>query len=291
MPTLVTSIERQSKVRRILIGILAANIVVVVVKLLVGYATHSLAVLGDAIHSSVDVVNNLFGLAVVRVAAKGPDEDHPYGHAKFETLGALVIVVLLSVSIFELARGAVTRLISGATPPPIPGVAFVMLIATLLVNIAVVRFETRAGHRLHSDMLLADALHTKVDVWITLAVLAGLGLARFGWGWADPALALVVAALVGQAGYQIVRRSIPTLVDERILDEDSIRREAEHVDGVRAAYAIRSRGAAAQRFAELTIAVDGQADVESAHDIADRVEQRLRDTLQLHEVMVHVEPC
>ena len=123
------------------------------------------------------------------------------------------------------------------------------------------------------------------------AYLAGLALARAGLAWADPALGLIVAVLVGRAGYQILRRAIPSLVDERAFDQTTIQREAEGVDGVVSAYAIRSRLAGDRRFAELTIAVDGKADVASAHLIADEVEDRLRHSLQLDAVTVHVEPC
>jgi cation diffusion facilitator family transporter len=239
----------------------------------------------------VDAVNNLFGLAVVRLASKAPDEDHPYGHAKFETLGALLIALLLSLSIFELVRGAVARLLMGAPPLNISSGALVLLVFTLTVNIGVVWFETRLGRRLRSDLLLADALHTRTDVFITLGVLTGLALARAGLAWADPALALVVAVLVGRAGYLILRRSIPSLVDERAFDQATIKGEAEGVSGVVSAYAIRSRLAGDRRFAELTIAVDGDSNVANAHRIADQVEGRLRETLHLDEVTVHVEPC
>jgi cation diffusion facilitator family transporter len=228
---------------------------------------------------------------VVRVAAKAPDEDHPYGHAKFETLGALLIALLLALSIFELVRGAVARLMSGAPPLNVSGTALALLVFTLAVNVGVVWFETRAARRLRSDLLLADALHTRTDVFITLGVLGGLALARAGLAWADPALALIVAVLVGRAGYQILRRAIPSLVDERAFDQTTIQRVAEGVDGVMSAYAIRSRHGGDRRFAELTIAVDGRADVASAHRIADQVEGRLRDSLHLDEVTVHVEPC
>jgi cation diffusion facilitator family transporter len=291
MPSVVDSREKSSGVRRVLGGILVANIVVVVVKFIVGLDTNSLAVFGDALQSSVDSASNLFGIFVVRVASKAPDEDHPYGHAKFETLGALLIALLLALSIFELVRGAVARLMSGAPPLNVSSTALALLVFTLLVNIGVVWFETRAGRRLKSDLLLADALHTRTDVFITLGVLGGLGLARAGLAWADPALALIVAVLVGRAGYQILRRAIPSLVDERAFDQATIQREAEGVDGVVSAYAIRSRHGGDRRFAELTISVDGNADVASAHRIADQVEGRLRDSLQLDEVTVHVEPC
>jgi cation diffusion facilitator family transporter len=291
MPSVVDSREKSSGVRRVLGGILVANIIVVIVKYSVGIETNSLAVFGDALQSSVDAANNLFAIFVVRVAYKAPDEDHPYGHAKFETLGALLIALLLALSIFELVRGALVRLISGAPPLNVSSVALAFLVFTLVVNVGVVWFETRAGRRLNSDLLLADALHTRTDVFITLGVLGGLALARAGLGWADPVLALMVAILVGRAGYQILRRSIPTLVDERVFDWATIQREAEGVDGVKSAYAIRSRRAGDRRFAELTIAVDGRSDVTSAHHIADQVEDRLRDSLQLDEVTVHVEPC
>ena len=291
MPSGINARERSSRVRRVLGGILVANIVVVIVKFTVGVNTNSLAVFGDALQSSVDSANNLVAIFVVRVAAKAPDEDHPYGHAKFETLGALLIALLLALSIFELVRGAVARLLSGAPPLNVSGFALGLLVFTLVVNIGVVWIETRAGRRLQSDLLLADALHTRTDVFITVGVLAGLALARAGLAWADPALALVVATLVGRAGYQILRRSIPTLVDERAFDQSTIQREAEEISGVVSAYAIRSRLAGDRRFAELTIAVDGQSNVANAHRIADQVEERLRDRLELDEVTVHVEPC
>jgi cation diffusion facilitator family transporter len=291
MPSVVDSREKSSGVRRVLGAILVANIVVVVVKFMVGVDTNSLAVFGDALQSSVDSANNLFAIFVVRVAAKAPDEEHPYGHAKFETLGALLIALLLALSIFELVRGAIARLLSGAPPLNVSGTALGLLVFTLTVNVAVVWWETRAGRQLNSDLLLADALHTRTDVFITLGVLGGLALARAGLAWSDPALALVVAVLVGRAGFQILRRSIPTLVDERAADQAAIQREAEGVRGVISAYSIRSRHAGDRRFAELTISVDGGANVASAHQIADQVEDRLRDNLQLDEVTVHVEPC
>jgi cation diffusion facilitator family transporter len=291
MPSVTNARKRSSRVRGVLGGILVANIIVVVVKFTVGVDTNSLAVFGDALQSAVDSANNIFAIFVVRVAAKAPDEDHPYGHAKFETLGALLIALLLALSIFELVRGAVARLLYGAPPLNVSGMALALLVFTLAVNIGVVWIETRAGRKLQSDLLLADALHTRTDVFITVGVLAGLALSRAGLAWADPALALIVGVLVGRAGYQILRRSIPTLVDERAFDQATIQREAEEISGVVSAYAIRSRHAGDRRFAELTIAVDGQSNVAQAHRIADQVEDRLRDRLQLDEVTVHVEPC
>jgi len=283
--------DRTRQVRGVLLGILLANLAVVGVKFVVGLSIGSLAVVGDAMHSSVDAINNVFGLAVVRFASKGPDAEHPYGHAKFESLGALLIVVFLSLSVFELLRGAWERLSHGSPALTVTPFQVGILALTLLINLWVVWFETRAGRRLNSAILLADAAHTRVDVFITLAVLGGLGLAHLGYPAADPVLAIVVAFLVVRVGWEIVGHSLPTLVDGAAVDEGRIRREAEEVDGVRSAYAIRSRTAAALSFAEVTIAVDGEQNVANAHRIADAVEARLRDQLGFYQVQVHVEPC
>jgi cation diffusion facilitator family transporter len=283
--------SRTDAIRGVLQGLLVANLVVVVIKFVVGWTTGSLAVFGDAIHSSVDALNNILGLAVMRVAAKGPDDEHPYGHAKFESLGALLILVFLSVTIFELMKGAVERLTHPARPLAVDTTEGALIVFTLIVNIWVSWYETRAGRRLKSEILLADAAHTRVDVYITSAVIVGLVLSRMGHSWADSVLALVVCLLIARVGFQIFRRSLPALVDERALDGVDIQRVAETVPGVMSAYAIRSRTAADIRFAELTIAVDGRENVTAAHQIADAVEEQLRATLSVHEVVVHVEPC
>ena len=291
MPPATPPADREGQVRRVLTALLAANLAVVGIKIGVGVATGSLAVFGDVLHSSVDAVNNILALVITRLAARGPDDDHPYGHAKFETLGALTIVVFLSVTIFELLRGAVARLAHGGSTVTFGAVEGVLLSLTLGINLWVAWYERRAGERLRSEILLADAAHTRSDIWITLAVIGGLLLARAGVAWADPALTIVVAALVAHVGYEIVRRSMPTLLDQAALSESEIRRVAETVSGVRGAYGIRSRMAADQRFAELTIAVEGAASVDAGHRIADAVEQTVGATLGVQHVLVHVEPC
>jgi len=283
--------DRATQVRRVLLGLLLANLVVVGAKLGVGLAAHSLAVLGDTLHSAVDALNNVLALVVVRVASKAPDDDHPYGHQKFETLGALLIVGFLSNPCFELVRGGVGRL-AGSHPAPTPStLQLAIMVATLGINALVAWYENRRGHDLASHLLIADASHTKSDVLITVGVLIGLLLARRGWWWADPAFAIVIAALIVRVAYRILQESIPELVDQRAVDTAAIRTAAQDIRGVKSAYGIRSRGSANVRYAEVTIAVDGDANVQAAHAIADQVEERLKRDLALSEVTVHVEPC
>ncbi|MBI4419227.1 MAG: cation transporter [Gemmatimonadetes bacterium] len=281
---------RTTQIRRVLWGILVANLAVVAAKFAIGLATHSLAVLGDAVHSATDALNNVLALGVIRVAAREPDEDHPYGHNKFETLGALAIVVFLSISGFELVKGAVDRLLTGTQPLAVTGLQLAVLAGTLAINSVVALYETGRGRALDSDLLLADAGHTRADVLITIGVLAGVLLSRAGYPVADPIAALLVTGAIVWIATGIVRRSVPVLVDQHAVPAAAIRAAAERVSGVHSAYHIRSRGAPHLRFAEVTIAVDGGAAVKDAHRIADAVESRLREELDLHEVVVHVEP-
>jgi cation diffusion facilitator family transporter len=285
--------QRASAIRRVLLALLVANLAVVGAKLGVGVVSSSLSVLGDALHSTIDALNNVLALLVIGVAAKAPDEDHPYGHGKFETLGALAIVGFMSITCFELVRDAASRLAAGRAAPVISNLQFGVLGCTLGANVLVALYETRRGRELQSDLLLADAAHTRADVFITAGVLIGMMLARQGLWWADPALALIIALFIVRIAYEIFRRTVPVLVDARALPDTTIRQAAERVPGVERAYGIRSRGGAAAhaRYAEVTIAVDRLATVEAAHAVADAVEERLKAELQLHEVTVHIEPC
>jgi len=285
--------DRAALVRRVLIGLLVANLAVVGAKFFVGMFSGSLAVLGDALHSTVDALNNVLALVVARLASKAPDEDHPYGHGKFETLGALAIVGFMSITCFELVRDAVGRLVAGRVPPVLSDAQLGVLVATLAVNAFVAQYEARRGRELDSELLLADAAHTRADVFITLGVLIGMLAARQGLAWADPVLAMLIAGFIVRIAYRIFQRAVPVLVDARALPDTTIQALAESVCGVKGAYGIRSRGGDGLqlRYAEVTIAVDRAANVAAAHAIADQVEERLKQDLRLHEVTVHVEPC
>ena len=284
--------DPSSAVRRVLKGLLLANIAVLVAKAAVGILSGSLAVLGDALHSSVDALYNVLGLIVVRVASLAPDEDHPYGHGKFETLGALSIVVFLSITCFELIRSAIQNLVSGGHTIQVTDLGLAVLVATLGTNILVAWYENRRGFQLGSELLIADAAHTRTDVFITIGVLIGVLFSRQGYVWVDPVVAIVVALMIVRVAYKILARTIPVLVDERAIPEPTIRKSAQAVEGVKSAYGIRSRGGTAGvRYAEVTIAVDRGANVAAAHAIADAVEERLKQDLELKEVTVHVEPC
>lgn len=283
--------DRLSRIRRVLWFVLAANLFVVFVKVFVGLRTGSLAVLGDAAHSGVDALNNVVGLLAVNVAAAPPDDEHPYGHRKYETLAALAVVSFLSITGFELVSSAVGRLLGSAAAPRIDPLTFALLAGTMLVNTLVAVSEARAARRLRSPVLSADARHTAADVLITLSVIGGLGLVALGWTDADAWLAILVAGLIARSGWAILKGTIPVLVDSRAIEASRIRRFIGPVDGVLDVTEVRSRGdLATEAFAELTVIVDGEITVERGHAIADEVERKLLDA-GFTNAVVHVEPA
>jgi cation diffusion facilitator family transporter len=286
-----TGAIRGPEIRATLLVILVLNAAVVAAKVAVGVRTGSLSVLGAALESGFDMLNNVVGIVLVGIAARGPDEDHPYGHEKFETLGALAIVGFLSISCFELLREGVRYMVVGRTPRA-PSVAeLLVVLATMAVNFFVVWYERRRGRQLNSAFLMADAAHTGSDVYVTAAALASLVLARMGLGFIDPILAIAVALVIAWNGYQIVRGTVPFLVDERAVDASEIRALLSVSPGISDVPFVRSRAmASGVLFAEVTICVDANTTVQEAHTIADAVEERLADKLGASEVTVHVEP-
>jgi cation diffusion facilitator family transporter len=279
-------------VRRTLLVVLVLNALVAVVKVIVGVRTGALAVLGAALESGLDMLNNVIGVMLVHVAGRAPDEDHPYGHDKFETLGTLGIVGFLSISCFELLREGVSSLAERRAPGTVELLDLVVIVFTLVVNVVVVIYERRRGRELGSAFLLADAAHTGTDTLVTLLALGSLVLSRSGWAHLDAMLAIAVALIIAWSGYQILRESIPILVDERAIAAQELRSVVLAVPDIRDVRKVRSRSTASgQLFAEVTIAVSGSTSVDEAHRLADAVEEAIAREFGTSEVTVHVEPA
>ena len=278
-------------VRRTLLVVLIINVIVAIIKVVVGARTGALTVLGAALESGLDLLNNLIGMMLVTVAARAPDEEHPYGHDKFETLGALGIVGFLSISCFELLREGIAALTAHSRPIGITAGDVALVAATLAANAFVVWFERRQGRRFNSAFLLADASHTGSDVLVTLMAIASLALSNTGWPGLDAVLAITVALIIAWSGLQILRQSIPILVDERAIDADELRGIVRDVPGIRDIRSVRSRfTASGQLFAEVTVAVAGDSSVDEGHRLADAVEAAIERAFGASQVTVHIEP-
>lgn len=278
------------QVMRVLLWILLLNFIVAVAKLVAGIVSGSLTVVSDAVHSSIDMLNNVVGIVVIRFASTPPDREHPYGHAKFETLAAFSIAGFLFLACFELGSRAVRQLFSSDFQPPNITVATVAtILTTLLVNIFVTRYELRRGRELGSELLTADAMHTRTDVFVTISVLLSFILIHFGYYIVDALFALGIAGVIAWSGFELFRQTVPVLVDAAMVDEHRIEQIVLAVSGVRGCEKIRSRGRPGDLFIDLVLKVDAQV-LEDAHEITEEVEKRLRAEFGRASITIHFEP-
>jgi len=285
-------VEKFRAIRRVLIVTLILNLVATAAKLIVGYWTGSLSLIADGFDSVFDSASNIIGLVGIHIAARPADEEHPYGHRKFETFAALSISLLLSLTCWELIESAWARLTASETIVPEVNVwSFVALLVSIAVHAIVVIYESRAGKRLKSEILVADAMHTRSDIYLSLSVIAGLVTVRLGVPIVDPILALIIAGLIAKIGFDIIRSSSRVLLDRAVLDINRVERIALEVDGVRSCHHIRSRGQEDDIHLDLHIQVDPQISVEKGHEIAHQVQRRLQKELEgVRDVIVHIEP-
>jgi cation diffusion facilitator family transporter len=289
----VTKGMYQRGVRRVLLFTLFLNLTVVTGKLIAGILAGSLSVISDAIHSSVDSLNNIVGLIVMKYATAEPDEGHPYGHAKFETLAAFAIAGFLFVTCYEIGVSAFKRLFKDDVPPPkITALTIGVMIGTILVNIVVTVYEHREGKRLKSEFLIADAVHTRSDVLVSCAVLGGLALINLGYVWLDPVVSLVVAAFIAWNGYQIFKATVPALVDAAPEPPTRIAEIVESVPGVHSVHDVRTRASGGEMFIEmhLHISSDVERDHVASHAITEEVERKLAQEFGRVTATIHVEP-
>jgi len=244
----------------------------------------------DAFHSAMDSSSNIIGLFATRIAARPPDQNHPYGHRKAETFATFAIAVLLALACWEILSQAIARV---HTPTPVQAnlPSLIVMAVTIVINLAVSRYESERAKTLRSDLLTADAAQTRSDVFVSLSVLLSLAAASLGFAWVDIVMALVIAVLLGRTAYQIVLRSVAVLTDEAALDPRRIEQVVLSVPGVVLSHHIRSRGPADDIAIDLHVHVDPHLSLEQAHRITHQVTQALQQQFPgVRDVVVHLEP-
>lgn len=284
------SFERSCAVKNVLFYTLIANSLVALAKVLYGYFTHSIAILSDGFHSFFDGVSNIIGLIGVSIASHPPDKRHPYGHRKYETLFTLVIAAMIFITCYQIIKNAYESLFN--TPKAIiTPVSFIIISITLAINIIVMIYESRKGKELNSEFLTADARHTRSDIFVSLSVIFGLILFKTGYTKADAAVGIIIAFLIAKMGYEIIKEASSILVDTVCIDTGLIERALMDVDGVKGCHDIRTRGTIKSIFLDLHVSVSPDITLEDAHNIADRVEEMIKERFPgVVDIVVHVEP-
>ncbi|RJE86500.1 cation diffusion facilitator family transporter [Paracoccus onubensis] len=281
------------KTLQIAMGSIAVGVVVLCMKLVAWWLTGSVALLSDALESTVNVATAIAALIAIRVAARPADAGHPYGHHKAEFFSAVLEGVMIIVAALLIMREAWL----GFLEPPVldaPVMGIAINAAAALLNAYWAHILVNRGTQLGSPALIADGKHLWTDVVTSAAVLSGVILAvATGWTLLDPLLAGLVGLNILWTGWKLTAASLSGLMDEAVPDdtlEDIRRIISDRASGAIEAHDLRTRHAGQVTFIDFHLVVDGQTTVDEAHRICDKIEQSLNARLPKAQITIHVEP-
>jgi len=279
----------------------ASNSVLVTLKLVTGLLTGSISVLSEAAHSSMDLIASIIAFFAVRISAKRPDAEHPFGHGKVEDISALAEAMLIVIAAVWIVVEAIHKIIVPQLLATVDWGIAVMLLS-VVANIIVSKLLFIVGKKADSPALIADAWHLRTDVWTSAGVLTGLAIIWVGsrvWpgvnlSWIDPVAAIGVAILILRAALELTVGAIKDLIDT-----SPPAHEMYWLSGyleswyptVRSIHRIRTRKSGASRFIDLHIVVDPAMTVSDSHAITEKMTAAVREKLIGADLTVHIEPC
>ncbi|HXC62459.1 MAG TPA: cation diffusion facilitator family transporter [Nitrospiria bacterium] len=278
------------QVKNILSLTLFLNLLVAVIKLLWGRWTNSLSMQADGFHSLFDGASNIIGLVGIWAARHPPDDCHPYGHKKFETFAAFGISVFLFVTCFSILENSYARFQTGVVPD-VPGLSFLIMLATMGINLFVTWYEQKQAVALKSGILQADSMHTLSDVYSSLTVLIGLAAVRLGLPILDSIMAVAIAGFIGRTGFKILFESSRVLSDASRVDPRLVKEVVMQVPGVKSCHSIRTRGLENHVFVDCHIYVQPDMTADKTHDLVHEIEDLIKKEMsEVVDVVIHVEP-
>lgn len=259
---------------------IVASAAMAIAKLVVGIAIGSLALISEALHSSVDMVATVITWLVVRVSDKPADDEHHYGHGKLESLSALGVIAMLYVLAGGIVVQAWSHLRENADPPTLSAIPFIVLIVDIAVNFWRARALHRTAVATSSQALAADALHFASDVLGSIAVIIGLGLSAIGYRWGDPVAALGIAVVISLLGLRLARSTVETLLDRA---PEGVTEKAHaamaRVPGILAIERLRVRMVGPTHFIDVVVHVSRIDPIDRVDAIKRDVEHAVHETL------------
>ena len=281
---------KYKQIIKVLAFALSLNLIVAFAKLVYGHLTGSISMKADGFHSLMDGASTIVGMLGIWVASRPPDESHPYGHRKHEQFASLFIGGLLLITGFEVARGAIQTIYEPSIPR-VTSLSFAIMLGTMAVNFLVTKLESQKGREYNSQILIADSLHTRSDIFVSIGVILSLVAVKAGYPIIDVVAGIVIALIITKAGLDVVREVSFTLLDASVLDTDMLCEIALEIEGVEDCHNIRTRGTADNVYVDLHVQVKEDMQIDEAHCIAHAVENRIKEKVEgVKDVIVHLEP-
>ncbi|MFA7660556.1 MAG: cation diffusion facilitator family transporter [Anaerovoracaceae bacterium] len=279
------------KIKFVLWVILFANLTVAILKITIGSILNSASMTADGFHSLADGSSNIMGLIGIQLASKPIDEDHPYGHRKFEVLAGMFIAGMLFAVGSKVVIDGIGRLINPVMPDITLESLFILLI-TLIVNVFVCIFEYRKGKILNSQILISDSMHTRSDIYVSLGVLVTLGCIKLGLpAMIDPLVSFIVAGFIIHAAYEVFNENSGILLDKVAVDAEIIKDIVLSYEQVKDAHNIRSRGSKNDLHIDMHIMTEPDLSIEKSHELIHNIEQKIRTNINKDvQLIAHLEP-
>ena len=284
--------KNYKKIQYILFVILILNIIVAVSKIVMGNISNSSAMSADGFASLADGLSNVIAIVGVYLASKPEDEDHQYGHGKIEIITGLIIGLFLLYAGFNVVMEAIGK-IKNPVDINISPLSLLVMLFTLVINIIVAYYEYKKGNELKSPILIADYLHTKSDIFVTVGVIIALILIRLGMPYIlDPVASFVVSLMIFYAAYNVFKENINILIDVKIVDDKEVKNLVmTEYPCVKEMHKIRSRGTKNNVFMDMHIQVDPKMTVEESHRLMHNIERTIQKNIEENaHVIIHIEP-
>lgn len=291
--------ERTKKIYRVTILGMLVNILLFIFKLVAGILGRSGAMIADAVHSASDFATDIVVLVFVRISSKPRDDDHKWGHGKYETLASLIIGVALfavGIEIFVDSAEKIAAVIAGDILPRPGKIAIIAAAASIIAKEALYQYTMRVGRKIDSPSVIANAWHHRSDALSSVGALLGIGMAYFlgeKWRIADPIAAIAVAALIVKVAYDLCRTALAELLEKSLPHEveEEILSIISTTPNVHKPHNLRTRRIGSNIAIEVHIRVEGSMTVHDSHEISREIEHSLRARFgERTAVAIHIEP-
>lgn len=274
---------------------IAVNLMLSIFKLIAGLMASSGAMISDAIHSASDVFSTIIVIIGVKISGKASDEDHPYGHDRFECVASIILAILLGVTGVGIGLTGVQKLTAGHYDTlAVPGVlALAAAVISIVVKEIMYWYTRNAAKKINSGALMADAWHHRSDALSSIGAFVGIFGARLGYPILDPIASIVICVMIAKASIDIFRDAIDKMVDHSCdaKTEEFMKREILKVPGVRRVDLLKTRLFGSKMYVDIEIAADGNISLFDAHDIAENVHYTIENKFKdVKHCMVHVNP-
>lgn len=274
---------------------IAVNVLLSAIKCFAGIIAHSSAMISDAVHSLSDVLSTFVVMIGIQISSKESDEEHPYGHERFECVASIILATMLALTGAGIGYSGIKTIMHGVGDLKAPGMlALVAAIISILVKEAMFWYTKAGADKIKSGALMADAWHHRSDALSSVGSLLGIGAARLGFPIFDPIASVVICLFIFKAAYDIYKDAVNKMVDTSIDEEEveKIRETIKEEEGVCAVDKIRTRVFGSRYYVDVEIAVDGKMTLDASHEIAERVHDKIeKDFPEIKHMMVHVNPC